>query len=343
MPDRHVFLFGTETTVGTASTQDDLFLRFSSQEDFTDWTPAATNTAGSFRIQDGSKIVAAERSRNAVLVWTDTSLHALQFVGAPFTFSLVQLGGGCGAVGVHSAVDINGVAYWMSQNSFFLYDGSIKKLPCSVQDFVFEDFSAAHQPETFAGVNSEFNEITWFYASASSNYLDRSVTYNYLEKTWYTNTLARTTWTDYGVYQEPYATLYSPTATATTPTVLGLTNGATTYYQHETGSNDNLSAMTAFIQSGDFDIQDGQQLLHISRGIPDFKNQVGDATVTLNFKTYPNSSSSTTVARTVSSTTTKFDTRGRGRQTNLKIESTALNADWRYGTLRLDVQPDGGR
>ena len=343
MPDRHVFLFGTETTIGTASTQDDLFLRFSSQEDYTDWTPVATNTAGSFRIQDGSKIVAATRSRNAVLVWTDTSLHALQFVGAPFTFSLVQLGGGCGAVGVHSTVDINGVAYWMSQNAFFLYDGTIRKLPCSVQDFVFEDFSAAHQPETYAGVNSEFNEITWFYASNGSNYIDRSVTYNYLEKTWYTNTLARTTWTDYGVYQEPYATLYNPTSLPTIPTVLGVTNGATTYYQQETGSNDNLTAMTAFIQSGDFDIQDGQQLLHVSRGIPDFKNQTGNATITMNFKTYPNDTSSTTVTRTVSSSTTKFDTRGRGRQTNLKIESTDLNADWRYGTLRLDVQPDGGR
>ena len=232
MPDRHVFLFGTETTIGDSSTRDDLFLRFSSQEDFTTWTPTATNTSGSFRIQDGSKIVAAVRSRNAVLVWTDNSLHALQFVGAPFTFSLVELGANCGAVGVHSAVDINGVAYWMSQNSFYLYDGTVKKLPCSVQDYVFEDFSIANYPETYAGINSEFNEITWFYPSAASTQIDRAVTYNYLEKSWHTSNLDRTSWSDYGVYQQPYATKYFPNNTATTPTVLGLTAGATTFYEH---------------------------------------------------------------------------------------------------------------
>jgi len=342
MPDRHIFLFGTETTIGDSSTQDDLFLRFSSQEDFTTWTPTATNTSGSFRIQDGSKIVAAVRSRNAVLVWTDNSLHALQFVGAPFTFSLVELGANCGAVGVHSAVDINGVAYWMSQNSFYLYDGTVKKLPCSVQDFVFEDFSIANYPETYAGINSEFNEITWFYPSAASTQIDRAVTYNYLEKTWYTSNLDRTTWSDYGVYQQPYATKYFPNNTATTPTVKGLTAGASTFYEHEVGFDDDGTAMTAFITSGDFDIQDGQQMLSISRGIPDFKDQVGDAFVKLGFKSFPSETAST-ISRTVNTNTTKFDLRGRGRQANVDIRSTDVGANWRYGTLRLDVKPDGGR
>ena len=342
MPDRHVFLFGTETTIGDSSTRDDLFLRFSSQEDFTTWTPTATNTSGSFRIQDGSKIVAAVRSRNAVLVWTDNSLHALQFVGAPFTFSLVELGANCGAVGVHSAVDINGVAYWMSQNSFYLYDGTVKKLPCSVQDYVFEDFSIANYPETYAGINSEFNEITWFYPSAASTQIDRAVTYNYLEKSWHTSNLDRTTWSDYGVYQQPYATKYFPNNTATTPTVLGLTAGATTFYEHEVGFDDDGTAMTAFITSGDFDIQDGQQMLSISRGIPDFKDQVGDATIKLGLKSFP-TETGTTISRTVNTNTTKFDLRGRGRQANVDIRSTEVGANWRYGTLRLDIKPDGGR
>ena len=342
MPDRHVFLFGTETTIGDSSTRDDLFLRFSSQEDFTTWTPTATNTSGSFRIQDGSKIVAAVRSRNAVLVWTDNSLHALQFVGAPFTFSLVELGANCGAVGVHSAVDINGVAYWMSQNSFYLYDGTVKKLPCSVQDYVFEDFSIANYPETYAGINSEFNEITWFYPSAASTQIDRAVTYNYLERSWHTSNLDRTSWSDYGVYQQPYATKYFPNNTATTPTVLGLTAGATTFYEHEEGFDDDGTAMTAFITSGDFDIQDGQQMLSISRGIPDFKDQVGDATIKLGFKSFP-SETATDISRTITTNTTKFDLRGRGRQANVDIRSTDVGANWRYGTLRLDVKPDGGR
>jgi hypothetical protein len=342
MPDRHVFLFGTETTIGDANTRDDLFLRFSSQEDFTTWTPTATNTSGSFRIQDGSKIVAAVRSRNAVLVWTDNSLHALQFVGAPFTFSLVELGANCGAVGVHSAVDINGVAYWMSQNSFYLYDGTVKKLPCSVQDYVFEDFSIANYPETYAGINSEFNEITWFYPSAASTQIDRAVTYNYLEKSWHTSNLARTSWSDYGVYQQPYATKYFPNDTATTPTVKGLTAGASTFYEHEVGFDDDGTAMTAFITSGDFDIQDGQQMLSVSRGIPDFKDQVGDATIKLGFKSFP-SSTANEISRIVNTNTTKFDLRGRGRQANVDIRSTDVGANWRYGTLRLDVKPDGGR
>jgi len=342
MPDRHIFLFGTETTIGDTSTQDDLFLRFSSQEDFNTWSPTATNTAGSFRIQDGSKIVAAVRSRNAVLVWTDNSLHALQFVGAPFTFSLVELGANCGAVGVHSAVDINGVAYWMSQNSFYLYDGTVKKIPCSVQDYVFEDFSIANYPETYAGINSEFNEITWFYPSSDSTQIDRAVTYNYLEKTWYTSNLARTTWSDYGVYQQPYATKYDASSNGTTPTVLGLTAGATTFYEHEVGFDDDGTAMTAFITSGDFDIQDGQQMLSISRGIPDFKDQVGEATIKLGFKAYP-SESATTITRNITTSTTKFDLRGRGRQANVDVRSTEVGANWRYGTLRLDVKPDGGR
>ena len=342
MPDRHIFLFGTETTIGDSTTQDDLFLRFSSQEDFTTWGPTATNTAGSFRIQDGSKIVAAVRSRNAVLVWTDTSLHAMQFVGAPFTFSLVQIGANCGAVGVHAAVDVNGVAYWMSQNAFYLYDGSIKKIPCSVQDFVFEDFSITQQPETYVGVNSEFNEVTWYYASTDATQIDRSVTYNYLERTWYTSTLSRTTWTDYGVYQRPYATKFDTSTTGTTPTVLGVTSGSSIFYEHEQGVNDDQSAMTAFITSGDFDIQDGQQILSLSKGIPDFKNQVGDAVITMGFKTYPTETGST-IDRTVNNTTKFFNLRGRGRQANVKITSNTLDSDWRYGTLRVDVKPDGGR
>ena len=342
MPDRHVFLFGTETVIGNSTTQDDLFLRFASQETTNDFVPTATNTAGSFRIQDGSKIVSAVRSRNAVLVWTDTSLNALQFVGAPFTFSLVQIGANCGAVGVHSAVDVNGIAYWMSQNAFYLYDGAVKKIPCSVQDYVFEDFSITQQPETFAGVNSEFNEVTWFYASNTSNQINRSVTYNYLEQTWYTSNLARTTWTDYGVYQRPYATKYNTTDTPTTPTVKGVTAGASIFYEHEEGVNDDQSAMTAFITSGDFDIQDGQQILSVSKGIPDFKNQVGTANLTMGFKTYP-SDTGTTISRDVTNTTKFFDLRGRGRQTNVKITSNTLDSDWRYGTLRLDIKPDGGR
>jgi hypothetical protein len=343
MPDRHVFLFGTETVIGTSTSKDDLFLRFSSQEDYNTWVPTATNTAGSFRIQDGSKIVTAVRSRNAVLVWTDTSLNALQFVGAPFTFNLTQIGANCGAVSLHSAVDVNGTAFWMSQNSFYKFDGAISKMPCSVQDYVFEDFSITNQPETFAAVNSEFNEVTWFYTSNNATQIDRFVTYNYLEDCWSTGSLARTTWQDYGVYQKPYATEYSTTGVANNNVINGLTAGATTLYQHETGDDNVTLPITAFIESGDFDIADGQPFLHIGRGIPNFKDLTGSVDVTLKFKTYPSATNSQTVVRTVVPTTEKFDLRGRGRQANVRIDSNEVGDKWRYGTLRLDVQPDGGR
>jgi len=341
--DRHVLLFGTETIIGTSSSADPLFLRFSSQEDFQTWVPTATNTAGSFRIQDGSKIMAAARSRGAILVWTDTSLHALQFVGPPFTFSLNQVGANCGAVSNHCVKDVNGITYWMSQNSFYMFDGAVKKLPCSVQDYVFSDFNITTQPETFCGLNSEKNEITWFYCSLNAEQIDRYVTLNYLEGSWSIGTMARTSWVDYGVYENPYATEYLTNSTATTPSVLGLTVGASRFYIQESGFDADGQPLPAFVTSGDFDIQDGQQLLHIGRGIPDFQNLAGSVDLSLTFKTYPASSTSIVKTATVSTTTTKFDMRGRGRQGQLKIESDALGDNWRFGTLRLDVQPDGGR
>ena len=417
-PDRHLILFGTETTIGTTSTQDDLFLRFSSQEDFTTWSPTSTNTAGSFRIQDGSKIMTAVRSRGDILVWTDTSLHSLKFIGAPFIFGLTQVGANCGAVSPHCAVDVNGTTFWMSQQAFYMFDGAIKKLPCTVQDYVFDNFSITQQNTVYAGINTDFNEVTWFYASKGSSVINRSVTFNYLENVWYTNSLARTTWLDRGVYDAPYATEYDSTANGTTPTVKGLTDGSSNVYVHESGTDDVISAMDCFLQSSDFDINDGQQLLSISRFIPDFKDQTGNTEVLLSFKDYNSvtnettlngaitSSSSTdditltsaanfpssgtiligtelitytsksgnvlggTITRgtnsttasthlddrkvtnysnvrinlsTVTPTTTKIDTRGRGRQGNLLISSNAVGDNWRFGTLRLDTKPDGGR
>jgi hypothetical protein len=416
-PDRHVILFGTETTIGTTTTQDDLFLRFSSQEDTNTWSPASTNTAGSFRIQDGSKIMTVVRSRGGILVWTDTSLHSLQFIGAPFVFGLTQIAANCGAISPYSAVDVNGTTFWMSQQAFYMFDGAVRKIPCSVQDYVFDDFSITQQQLVYAGINTDFNEITWFYASNDSNFIDRSVIYNYLEQTWYTNSLARTSWLDRGVYQVPYGTEYEPTTNGTTPTVLGLTDGASFVYSHEVGTDNDTEALPCFLQSGDFDIQDGQQILSVQRFIPDFKNQKGSADVLLSFKNYSATTitTETTAALTASSTsitltdstnfpstgtvligtelitysanntttnvltvsargtngttasahtankkvtnyanvrislntvtptTEKVDTRGRGRQGNVTISSDAVGDSWRFGTLRLDVRPDGGR
>ena len=343
--DRHVVLFGTETTIASAASQDDMFIRWSDQDDYTAWTPTATNTAGSQRLTDGSRLIAAVRSRGAVLIWTDTALYQMQLIGAPFTFGFNQLGSACGAAGLHSVVETNGRSFWMGIDSFFKFDGSVQKIPCSVEDYVFTDIDVASQKDTFASLNSEFNEVTWFYPSSGSNVIDRCVTYNYQENVWCIGTLSRSSWVDKGVYQYPYATAYSATDTTTTiSTITGTTPGRSFMYAQENGNNDDGSAMTSYIESGDFVIpESGERLMAIRRFIPDFKNQSGDLSIELNFKLYPASTQVTHGPYTVSTTTTKVDTRARGRQGSIKISSTALDTAWRYGTYRADVQPDGLR
>lgn len=343
-PDRHIFLMGTETTIGSANTKDELFLRFSSQEDYTAWAPTSTNSAGSFRIQDGSKIVTAVRSRGSILVWTDTALHALNNIGPPFIFGLSQVGSNCGAVSANSVADVNGTTFWMSQTAFYQFDGAIKKLDCTVQDYVFDDINSTAYNQICIGVNVDFNEVTWYYASEGEDYLDRSVTYNYMENVWYTNDgFTRTSWIDRGVYPKPYATKYVTNANATAHTILGLTAGASTLYSHETGVNDDASAMESYITSGDFDIEEGDQVFLCSRVIPDFKNQVGNTVVKVEFANYPTSTNTRSFTSTTTPTTKYFSVRGRGRQANLKISSTELDTNWRFGTVRLDVKADGAR
>ena len=343
-PDRHIFLMGTETTIGTPGSQDDLYLRFSSQENFTAWAPSSTNTAGSFRIQDGSKIVAAKRSRGSILVWTDTALHALNNIGPPFIFGLNQIGSNCGAISANSVADVNGVTYWMSQTAFYQFDGAIKKLNCTVQDFVFDDINSTAQGQVSIAVNTDFNEVTWFYASESSNFLDRSVTYNYLEDVWYTNDgFVRTSWVDRGTYSKPYATFYDPNSIPNNNTILGVTAGCTTLYEHEDGFNDDGQAMDCQITSGDFDIKEGDEVFLCSRVIPDFKDQAGNTDVKIEFANYPASTNTRSFTGTTSSSTKFFSVRGRGRQANVKISSNAVDSNWRFGTVRLDITPDGRR
>jgi len=343
--DRHVICLGTETTIGTATTRDDMFIRWCDQEDVNDWAPTATNTAGSQRLTDGSKLVAAERSRGAVLIWTDNALYQMQLIGAPFTFGFQQLGSACGACGLHATVESNGRSFWMGTDSFFMFDGSVQKIPCSIEDFVFKDIDPASQKDTFAALNSEFNEVTWFYPSDGSSVIDRLATYNYAEKVWYNGTLSRSSWADKGVYQYPYATEYNATdSTATISTITGLTDGRSFMHSQENGNNADGSSLSSQIESGEFVIpQAGEKLMSIRRFIPDFKNLEGTVNVSLVFKDYPASSSRTSGPFAVTTSTTKVDTRARGRQGALKIATDALNTKWRYGTYRADVQPDGMR
>jgi len=370
-PDRHLVFFGTETTVGDPTTQDDMFIRFSDQEsiDQTDsYTVRAENTAGTQRIADGSKIMGAIKGRDAIYVWTDTALFLMKFVGQPFTFSFEQVGTNCGLFGKNACVEVDGSAYWMSENGFFTYDGQLKSMYCLVEDFVYDSVNDTSRDLINCGLNNLFGEINWFYPSENSDEVDRAVTYNYLDSSaqrqiWTTSTLARTAWQDSAVFNRPHATYYGSNDNASFD-VTGNTQGSTIYYNQETGTDQvnagNIAtAIPAFIESGDFDITqrrsstgqvvgtpdlrgDGEYIMRISRFIPDFITQTGDTKVTFTTRAYPNSTPATKEF-TINSSKTFQSTRIRARSVALKISNTAVNQDWKLGTFRLDIAPGGLR
>ena len=360
--DRHLIHFGTETTIGNPATQDPMFIRFSDQENYNVYQPTSVNTAGTFRLDTGNKIIGAISGKDYNLILTDQAAYVMQFVGTPFTFSIRQVGTNCGCIGQHSIVYANGAVYWMGfAGGFFRFDGTVKQIPSLVEDFVFAttgdnvgiNYSSAEL--IYASHNSLFNEIVWFYPSANADQIDRSVLYNYVENTWATITLARTTFSDASTYSLPYATQFNTTLTPQYPLVNGVTNsfGASTYFAHETGVNevglDSVPvAIPAFVESGDFQLHEGgdaEYLMRVNRFLPDFKNLEGNVLITLQLKDYPiqNPTSSPLGPFTVNSTISKVDTRARGRLASIKIENTAVGDNWRFGEFRADVNPDGRR
>jgi hypothetical protein len=371
-PDRHLVFFGTETTIGDKTTQDDMFIRFSSQEDITDYTPTAENSAGTQRLAAGSRIIGAKLGRNAIYVWTDTSLFTMRFVGQPFTFAYEQVGTNCGLIGKNAAVEVDGAAYWMSENGFFRYTGKLESMDCLVEDYVYNDLNTTSNQMIYAGINNLFGEVTWFYPTSNSNVNTRSVTYSYLDSTvkrpiWFTNAsslFTRTTWQDSAVFGLPHATYYDAD-TDSAFDVTGNTEGVTYYYEHETGLNQIKGGVTAAIPanitSGDYDITqkvirgaatnmadlrgDGENIMRVSRIIPDFVSQTGNAIIQLDLRNYPNNtaSSSSLGPFTVTTSTSKVDTRARARAIALTISNTAVDTSWKLGTFRLDIQAGGRR
>ena len=346
-PDRHLVCLGTETTVGDSTTQDPLFVRFSDQENINEFAESVTNTAGGQRLSDGNRIMTAVRSRGQILILTDTSLHGMQYIGPPYTFGFQQLASNCGALGPHCALDVNGLAMWMGPEAFYVFDGTVKKIPCTVQDYVFKDLNLVQGRKVFAGLNTDYNEITWFYCSFTSDSIDRSVTYNYLENVWSIGSLARTAWQDVGTFNLPVATEQLVDSTATSPsTIYGLTAGRTVVYNQESGVNQaDGTGITASLESGYFDMGEGDNMLLMRKFIPDFKDQQGNLTVNLLLRPYPQASASPSSLDpyVIAPGTEKVDTRARGRQIAIKIDSSGVDTNWRYGTLRVDIQPDGLR
>ena len=343
--DRHIIAFGCdpESAIGT---QDPLLIRFGSQESLTDWQTLPTNTAGELRIGSGSEIITAIETRQQVIVFTDESLHAMQFLGPPFTFGINTISENITIAGPLAAIAVEDMVFWMGKQEFYVYGGGVQRLPCTVRDFVFNDFNELQIEKVTAATNTSFSEVWWFYPSGSSQENDRYVIYNYQQKIWYFGTLARTVWLDRGIESNPVAA------------------GTDHYlYTHESGlddgSTDPVSAISAFVESSQVDIGDGNQFSFVNKIIPDltFRDSTASspaATLTLKARNFPGGAylqtNGQSVSQTVAGTSTvveqftdQINLRLRGRSLALKIASSDTGVTWRLGSPRIDIKPDGRR
>ena len=331
--DRHIICLGANT-IGT-TTQDPMLVRWSNQEDAAMWTPKTDNTAGSLRLSAGSEIIGGIRTRQEIAIFTDNAIYSMQFIGPPFIFGINLVTEGVSMVSPQAAINANNAIYFMDQDNFYVYSGSVQSLPCSVRAYVFDDFNYGQTWKVHATRNAQFNEITWFYCSSDSLEIDRYVTYNYLEQTWTIGTMARTAWMDAG-------------SSTDTPIGAGSSGSTTNYlYNQETGSNDDGSAMTAYIESADFDAGDGDQFMFIKRLIPDvsFIGTETNPVLTYSIKTrdYPLGSLNTATTATVTTDTGVAYVRARARQMRVRIESIDADNTWRLGDTRFDIKEDGRR
>jgi hypothetical protein len=325
VPDRHLIAYGA--TDPSTDEIDPLLIRWSDQEDFTEWDPAITNTAGDQRLIDGSEIVGALRTRGQILVWTDRSVYAQQFVGGDFVFGFQRLGARTGLIGPHAAVDAAGTTFWMSDGAFYYFDGSLRRLPCPVYDKVFGDMNMTQTRQIYAGVNTRFNEVMWFYCSEDSDINDRYVIFNYREQVWYYGQMSRTTW------MEGREVSDAPLATAP--------NG--TLYRQESGLNAGTEPLNAQLVSGDLEIGEGDEYMHVSRIVPDVDVDSGAAYVAITMKDYPQGNEIKTDRYPVQSDTRFISTRARGRSMALTVGHEELDTFWRIGLVRVEMQPDGRR
>ena len=336
--DRHLIVLGADplNTAGTARTGavDPMFIAFSDQENELEFEPKIDNTAGSLRLSSGSTIVGAVKSRQETIIFTDTSVYSMQFTGPPFTFSVNLINENTGLVGPNAAVTAPQGIFFMSYDNFYVYNGSVQKVPCSVLNFVFSNFNSEQAYKVSAFTNTKENEIGWFYPSESSQEVDRYVIYNYEEQVWYFGELVRTVWLDSGVEPFPQAV------------------GSNTLFEHEFGFNDDGSEMTGvFIESSDFDIGDGESFAFLKKIIPDIKflsSSGGNVNLVTKVRNFPGDSLSTIATSTVDSTTQQKHIRGRGRQAVLRVASNDgdagnNNVGWRLGATRMDIRTDGRR
>lgn len=327
--DRHIIAFACNAQGATA--QDLLQVRWSSQEAPFDWTPTVTNTAGAQRISSGSEIIAAQKTRQELLIWTDANLHAMRFVGPPLTFGFTLLASNISIVGPNAVTTVGDRVFWMDRENFYAYTGRIEVIPCTVLRYIFDDINLNQSFKFFAASNRMFDEVFWFYVSSGATEIDRYAKFNYTEGTWDIGTMVRTAWVDYSIHDNPRAA--------------GTASGNEYIYIQETGTDADGEAMSSYIQSADFDLGDGNEFMFINRLIPDVDLTGTSATVDYVVKTrnFPGSSLSTNSTNTVTSTTDQNFLRARSRQAVIRIQSTTTDVAWTLGDLRLDIRPDGRR
>tara|TARA_B100001093_G_scaffold115474_1_gene107856 strand:+ start:1401 stop:3305 length:1905 start_codon:yes stop_codon:yes gene_type:complete len=333
-PDRHLLSLGADP-ISSSGNIDPMLVRWSTQEDFTVWQPTVTNTAGDQRLEIGTKIVGAVSAKDETIIATDEALYGMTFIGPPFVFSFRLLATNCGAGGKNVLLAVDNRVYWMGKSNFFIYDGTVKDLPCPVQHFVFDRMQTDYIDKTVVGHNKSFNEVIWFYVSTSNSAgtenpePDSYVSFNYQDLAWSIGTLNRTVWSDaFGARNVPFA--FDETGIL---------------YDHETGTSDNGSAMNSFVESSAMEIsQGGDNLFMVDKIIPDL-TATDDTSLSLTLKTrkYPNSPDITKGAFTVTNETTKVSTRARARQMTMKLESSGTQDDWQLGDFRINVRQDGLR
>ena len=337
--DRHLIVLGADPISGSSRTGtiDPMLVAFSDQENELDFEPLTTNTAGSLRLSSGSSIIGGVKARQETLIWTDTALYSMQFIGPPFTFGINLINEGTGLIGPKAAITTPSGVYWMSYNNFYSYNGSVQTLPCSVHNYVFNDINLIQSFKIHAFTIKDKSEVGWFYCSSGSDEIDRYVIYNYVENIWFYGQLVRTAWLDSGIENYPRAV-------------------ANAYlYQQEKGFNDDGSPMTnVFIESSDLDIGDGEQFSFLKRIIPDYKfiedANSGNVNIVLKTRNFPGDSLATNSTNVVSANTQQVYVRSRSRQIALRFESDDdatndgnLSIGWRLGATRIDIKPDGKR
>ena len=333
--DRHLIALGSNEFKTTASTNGDfnpLTVRWSDQEDYTNWIPSVSSTSGEVLLTDGTRIVGGIRSRNAINIFTDNSMWQMQFVGPPFTFSFNQVGTNCGLISPHSGTDYDGRTYWMDYDNFYVFDGTLRKLECTVRRYVFDNLNFDQKDKVFCGVNSEFTEIIWLYPSKNSTECDSYVIFSPEENYWTIGTCFWTTFADKTVFGNTITT--------------GTTVGGSNLYNNEPTDiyTGNGQALKSVLESGDFEIDDGNSIMFLDRIIPDFDMSNGTIQFSISTKQYPESTEIITKGPfTIGSSTQKINLRARGRQARVKVSCESTGTKWRWGSVRVGVQPDGGR